>query len=565
MQDKLKSILKSDRFKNYLNCALLFFTIGFIVLVFGPVHISKNNNTLLNQKLLVIISLGCAGAALILASVSLLLKKHYKYLACILTGLLILCFVNATIIPFQATILDGRDLVTMEDDLGPVVRNIVLLVFMIIASYALHEYLKKISIPLLGLCLALTMFNQYELGAFKHTDKEAINKQRNEIIESASGFSTDKNILIIGVDSFQGTLVERTFDQNPYLLDYFDGFTFFSRAFSSFPYTNYSRSAILSGKEYSTTDLDYMANIINAYNDSFITDMQQNGIMVNGYGVDLIGVAPSVNNFIESKVDPKYMYGYALAASVARVAGYWPSNPFFGEVDTLILNSKLESVKAHEILLDNFHVEASAEKCLFFWDYTLHAPVVLSQNGEVVKQEERKNDEQALIDEITFECKQVNALFEKMKQNNVYDNTLIIILSDHGQHHGAAYRDSIGGDFVDGNKKNGNYVKIGTYNPAILIKPPFSTGAVEISQNDLWNGDLRAILNNYILDFTDISPIELAMDARKKNPVVKVMFAESGSNENEYLYSSIYHQTVEVTSLYDIPEVFAQKSGIRDE
>ena len=549
--------------QQYLHCSLILFTLLFIVFIFGPVHISRNNNTLLEVIFLCMIILSCAGVSVLLSCFVFLLRRKYKYMESILTGLLLLCFINATIIPFQATILDGRGLVTVSDDIWPVIRNILLLIFFIPISYVFRKNLRFVAVPLLIFCTAFTVYEQSSIKAILQNINESVPVQsREEILQSALTFSTGRNILVIGIDTLQGTVAEKTFLEYPNLLKDFDGFTLFTRAFTSFPFTNYSRPAIQSGNEYSSQDTDNIINELRAAEDSFMTDLKGSGVRINLFGLSLFNKfpTPTIDRFF---VGPRYMYGFAAAASVARLIGYWPSNPFFGDIQNHMLNIKLNSIEHYKILNERFTVNSGEDKCLFFWDYTLHRPIAISKDGHA-SDPARLTLEEAVINETYFGYTQLVRLFETMKTYKVYDNTLIIIVSDHG-HTDMTSKEHISffEDFADGYKRNGNYASSAFYNAVLFIKPPNAQGKAVITHNSAWNGDVRKLVNYYYHNFYYTSPIKVEAAIRAEKPEVKVLFMPRFLSNP--LYSSAAHETVSVRSLYDIPKAFGKRSGKVDE
>ena len=550
--------------QQYLHCSLILFTILFIIFRFGPVHISRNNNSLLDGIFLRRISLSCAGISILLSCFVFLLRRKYKYMESILTGLLLLCFINATIIPFQATILDGRDLVTVRDDIWPVIRNILLLILYIPISYVFRKNLRFVAVPLLIFCAAFTVYEQSSIKSiYKNMYGKAPVQSEEEILQSAVTFSTGKNILIIGIDTLQGTVAEKTFLKYPDFLKDFDGFTLFTRAFCSFPFTNYSRPAIMSGNEYSSQDTNLIINDFRAAEDSFMADLKDYGVRINLFGLSLFNKFPA-SVIYRFSVGSHYMYAYAAAASVARLTGYWPSNPFFGELSNHMLDVKLSSIELYKILNEHFTVNSGEDKCLFFWDYTLHLPIAISKDGRHISDLEGLTLEEAIINETYFGYTQLARLFEIMKKYKVYDNTLIIIVSDHG-HSDMTSKEHVSffEDFADGYKHNGNYASTSLYNTVLFIKPPNAQDKAVITHNSAWNGDVRKLVNYYYHNFYYTSPIKVEAAIRAEKPEVKVLSMPPHvlSNQN----SSAAHETVSVRSLYDIPKAFAKKSGIVDE
>jgi hypothetical protein len=481
-----------------------------------------------------------------------------------------LLFINSTIFPFKASILDGRELNTIFDDIIPVLRNLIVLFAFILFTIIQFKKVRYISLPILILLTVYLSIN----SIYKDVITIKSNYTQEEVLYNASTFSKSKNIVIIVMDSLQGTLAEKTFERNPEFINEFNGFTIFTRSFSSFPHTSYSKPVIQSGKLYSTTSKNNRVNTISSFDDSFISDMIDLDIPIFGLGIDSYNKFPSLIALDSISISPLINYNTSFSASIARVLGFWPLKTFFNiffndindklDVGAILINTKQKSKDLFDELLLKFNVEGDTDKCLYLWDYTLHTPIAFSREGEI-RSLEGITLEDALIDEIVFGYRQLIKLFKLMKQNEVYDNSLILIVSDHGNIYAASSKNtSISEDFINGNKYNGNKFNSIVYNSVLFVKPPKANDIPIITYDSAWNGDVRNIISFYMNNFRNISPIEVVSSIRLKKPYVDILFFDPTAPSSMY-ETSADHETVSVTSLYDIPYAFTEKSGIVDD
>ncbi|MCL2420453.1 MAG: hypothetical protein FWD03_01225 [Defluviitaleaceae bacterium] len=564
-----KDIFYSYKLRPYIHGALVIITTLFIVLIAGPVHIAAGGNMAIDGQLLLLAALICVGIGLLTASPIIFLGKKYKYLEGILTGLLLLVTLNAFIIPFQASILDGGELGTMADNIFPLIRNIALFIILFLVASKLRKNLRVVAIPLMIFTMALTIYNWQSA----HTSDSVWYTRQEEVLADATTFSTGRNVVVIVTDMFQGTIADHMFEQYPHLLDDFDGFTLFTRAFTSFPFTRFSREMIQSGSLYAVDDFDKGdpqsintgENTLAALHNSFMSDMAQAGARVNGFNISLQDEFPAVTHF-NPPMEPLRLYGYALAASAARLTGYWTPNPFGGHALDLVMADSVSSINAHNVLVENFNVSGDGDKLLYFWDYTLHTPVVFGRDGTIRPEPAEGDDAIALVDEMYFGINQLTRLFDTMKQHGVYDNSLIIIVSDHG--HGFGARDPLYlRNFTAGANSNGNFLGIFRYNTVLFVKPPYDRGTATISHDPAWSGDVRALIdfyfNNFYADAGD-SPEDVMRDIRAQNPNVGILFGRSELTMPDMWNSTAHHEIVTVRSLYDIPAAFRARSGVLD-
>jgi|GEM_PF-1644259 len=556
--------------RQYAHCVIVLFTLFFILFIFGPVYIAANaigGVHALDIAVLLLFFAGSVVAALFLAWVVHMLRHPYRYAESLLTGLLLSIFVNGLLFPFSHELIDDGSLGRLS--LLSLFRNLLMIVISIAIVSKFRKNLRLVAIPLLVVAMGYTIF---VYSGIEYVDDAARRTAEEEIFDSAATFSTHRNILVIVMESLQGTVAERVFLDYPYLLDGFDGFTLFTRAFSSFPNTSFSINAIRSGQLYFSDSTAFRDHAIASNSDNFLTDMRDHGVRGYAVGVPIPGggfPVPRVGQLLEP--NPIHQFGYAFAASIARTTGYWPPNPLTegGRGERHAGTSwKLESVLMHQQLIERFNVQDIGDNLLYLWDITLYHPHGLfTKTGEILNPMGGWGEAPSLINETYFGLSQLTRLFETMKANDVYDNTLIIIVGDHGirnshlagQRHLADFE-----DFQNGYRANGNIVPVHHYNTALFIKPPSSYGQAVITHNPAWNGDVRALVNHYFKHFYNTDPIDVVAGIRAENPEVSVIFARPQHTRREIMNSSEHHEIVYVTSLHEIAAAFAAHSGISE-
>ena len=566
---------KKNVLMKYLHCALTLFVILFIVFIHNPVHASVNIFILLDNILLIVVGLICLGVSLLFAGLVFLLRRKYRFLEGILNGLLILCFINAFLFPFRVSVFDGTAVATMQDNITPLIRNIVLFLLLINVGFFFRKYLRYVSVPLILVCIIFTLHSHIGFAVTLRSDEAWREpKSREEILLSAAEFSSDKNIVVIVVDMLQGTIAEESFYKYPEYLDLFDGFTIFTRGFSSFPFSSFTQLTVQSGVEYIIESDDFREHRLASEQDSFMMDMKNIGGRVEILQLES-RLFPSIHNvrYIPSSV----IYGYSLGASIARLTGYWPLQllitfdddmewPFHdihpGGIEWRV---KIHSIDLNNFLVDNLSVGDDMPKLLFFWNHLLHTPLAFDRHGDFLdintSYDIGANISHAL-EETLFVYTQLHELFEAMKRNNVYDNSLIILVSDHGHPAGSNQEHLANFEgFEYWYRFYGNERALNMYNTAFFIKPPYSRGPAEITHDDVWTGDVRSVINHYLDNFTNDSPIDVVANIRASNPYVTVAFIPSGTGSAMFTEQAS-HQQVRVSNVFDIRTAFAAHSRV---
>lgn len=562
--------------KQYGHCSFSFFTILFIIFVFSPTYIAAGAKELLNITVLPVVFCTCLAAALVLGLPAFLFYGNYRYVEGYVTGLLLLCFLNAFILPFQAEILDGKQEFTgiFENPL-PLVRSVILFLILSASAFLLRKPLRFTAVPLLLIAIVFSIIN-IQTARAEHS-KYNMGMSPQEVFDSASTFSTEENVIVIIADMLQGTIVERTFMEYPEHLETFDGFTVFPYTFSSFPFTLHSDAVIHSGSLYTRATMDYPDDVERATLDSFMMDKKNDGFAVNVLGTN-IHITREVFPILQtiSPERPWVAYISASSAALARVSGYWMSSPFtwmqpeeereeWAESESaLYINRKLSDIELMDALIDNLDVTDDEKKLLYFWYFGTHLPVLMTKDGQIDLDLIGWRIEIDIIDEAYFFFSQLGRLFEAMKAAGVYDNSLIIVVSDHGTHLppiSLSEHSEYMSAFTDGEEGYGNFRPVYFYNSVLMVKPPDTSGKAELTYDPAWNGDVRAIIEFYTQNSVNTTAADAVAGIRDRNPAVRVMFAPGGFIHTD---PADGHEFVYVSSLLEIAPAFIKHNAERE-
>ncbi len=377
-------------------------------------------------------------------------------------------------------------------------------------------------------------------------------------------FNPQTNVLVITLDMLQGTLVEKLFTTEPELFRHFDGFTIFSRSFSSYPFTTYSKPTIISGREAQGTGL----TLLETEQDSFATDLLSKGysvtgidffqtkITVNDKTINRLGTKEFIHDHLE-KPDYYYNYGFALTAAIARVFGYWPKNPFVDELMDMMVLEKIAGNATMKALISQINVQPDKQPhALFFWNAIPHFPVRYTRDGQL---KNMAPNEKTITEEAAYIITDISSLLQAMKDKGIYDSTLIIFMSDHGHSYLATeeHTKAIVG-FEDGFTGAGNYLAASVYNTVFFIKPPYAAGPPELTRDRAWSGDARAIINFYTDNFQNMDPRELLRRIRQAYPAPLILYVNDTSKNPQV--SDDFHQYVRAESLEGLRKSFAEKT-----
>ena len=287
----------------------------------------------------------------------------------------------------------------------------------------LNKYIKYTVIVISLMLSAATASFFFKPHFFdKKENVSATNKNLNT-------YSNNKNFIIFVADTVDATRFYEIVDNNKLFKD----FTGYKDTTSAYLYTRYSIPFLLSGTYYENQEdfvnfytriLDDSKVLNRLKNEKYIVDLYEPGIINNGESyknVDNIKSTNRFNLFNFIKVETKYAlykyspYGFKYFANITTLNFNsikedeyynYENDSFYKKLD-----DKIE--KTDNNMFKFIHIEGG------HGPYRYDKDVNLINNGTY---------EDSLKATITIIDKYIN----KLKENNVYDNSIIIITADHG-------------------------------------------------------------------------------------------------------------------------------------
>ena len=274
-------------------------------------------------------------------------------------------------------------------------------------------------------------------------------------LEQVYGFSRSKNVLHLVMDGFQadifGELVGED-RQGETFADALDGFTFYRNHLSAFPYTHMSLPALVSGKIYRNHE-PIETFRANTFGDQSIL----RSAIANGYELD-VAAAPALANWYRLggytntfdltdslHADPGQAVidetAQLLDLSLLRSLPHFVKRYVYNEqrwlIQPLVSESRVSQLQyfSHRFFLRRWHESMTAEREAPVYKMVhlmlSHNPMVVDEDCEFADQylyAEREN----VLNQSRCSLIEAVRLLEKMKHVGVYDQTLIVIMGDHG-------------------------------------------------------------------------------------------------------------------------------------
>ena len=260
-------------------------------------------------------------------------------------------------------------------------------------------------------------------------------------------YSSDKNFLMFVVDTVDGDVFEQLVNETPEYQEALRDFTYYSNTMSGYAYTELSMSQFLTGQWYEG-DVPFETYCTKALNESpFLADLQNRDYRMGFY----FGY-----NFFDKNSGPDRFVNLSLRTSeITTHPAFWrvilrmscvKNAPFDFKRLGYCLPEKLNGlIQKGPVGFENRFESDNAA----FWNYCQTTPVTTTGSDKVFKYihldgahpaflygphlEKVAGTEQATYPNSVGSCLYVIENYLNMlRENDCYDNTAILILSDHG-------------------------------------------------------------------------------------------------------------------------------------
>lgn len=332
---------------------------------------------------------------------------------------------------------------------------------------------------ILLLSIALLIFNA---GDAENSD---VGPRNTGYSEQFLTLSKQANVIHIVLDELQTSVLKSYFAQREVLEEPFDGFTLFTDAVANYSSTLVSIPSMLSGSYY-RNDSDVYRYAGKAIDHSpFLLSLKESGFTLDLQTIPELCSRISV--YPCSSIPPGTHFSTALLLLDLSLFKSAPTavKPLLLDgtswlISDTLLNNMHESSRyglAHalfEEFVAGLRVEDVAPSYKFFHSVITHSPQVYDQDCQI-KEKVASSSLASRQAEVTCAFRHVASLLAKLKSLEIYDQTLILISSDHGS------------NLVDGISPE---ISAGDTIPALhiaramaplMVKPFASSGAMKIS------------------------------------------------------------------------------------
>lgn len=526
-----KQINKRERLDiGLLAIAAILFSLTFLIC--GPIQLYLSNITELwfspNDLIGVCLLTGAIGSVVLFVVGTILIKPIRKIYVCILIGVSIGLYIQGNFVQTDYGVLNGNE-IAWEQYTSTAIWNTLLWIVCLIAPFAVliilkNDYRKCFCytasllslVQVLAICImALTTdYSTREIGGLYLSTKNLYN------------VSDKENVITFVLDMFDVEYFNEILKEEPSFLEPLDGFTFFNNTTCAYPTTKGSIPFMLTEKYYEN-EKTYSEYIIDAYHDTdFYDTLKKTGYKINLYTDELYVSNEALESYVENSIadELKVSSKAKLELYMLRLTAF-RYFPHIAKKYVWFYNGNFEDLKTvsgiddeiyasdnipyyQELKKSKLQIDNSSKYYTFIHLEGAHNPFNLNEDVTLI--------EDGTGSAIKKAKASLNIVFEYIKQlqqNNVYDNSLIIITADHG--------------FYDGSPTS----------PIFLIKTFNERGSLRISDVPISHANLHGtIMNELGLNTNNKYGISVFDISSKNAPVRRYLSYNWNSEwESEYL------------------------------
>jgi len=438
--------------KELIPAYIIAFCISFMLFIHEPIILYATNIEdiwfdiyILFLPMILLFVISTIGISLIYTLIYFISKKIFKkiniYNFCLLSSFFIFVYfyIQGNYLIGNLPPLDGTTIAWnnyINQNIISIVVLIVLIVVQVIlvlklkikkcikiAQYTSLAIVAMLTTSLTSLLLTTDIF------IYKKTPLQLTDKNINMV-------SKDKNFFIFLADAVDSVTFNKVLSNSEKYDNIFKDFTYYPDTLAAYAYTRDSLAFILSGiwNENKTSFIEFSTNALNE--SKFLNELNQRKYSIGLFTADLKWDGKrniEISNRIlqERKVDLIELYKNEIKYVLFKYLPYYLKQ--YSKIDSLDFDTTRNSGETYDYtnpnvynLLTNNEYDVVENKVFhLIHAHGGHAPFDLDENMNVI---ENGTYEQKLLATL----KLINAYLNKLKANNVYDNSVIIIMSDHG-------------------------------------------------------------------------------------------------------------------------------------
>lgn len=445
---------KEKQKKDWLPGVLMAAAISFLLFLYAPVDLYCSNidEFWFDFDVLLRIAVMMFGISLVTLTLLYLLAAWihpYLYRIGLAVGLavLLITYVQGNFLVGNLPVLDGTS-ISWEDysalQTESVILCIVVLAIVVLLFLLLKKQLFGKACMYIGACLSLMLLVTAITEVF---GSDALEPKLKLQISTKNEFvmSGEQNFVIFILDAADSREFSYLLEQDPEYKDIFADFTYYENTVGAYSCTRYAVPYILSGKWYEcdTSFEEYMEDLYNT--SPLIEELENRNYRIGLYEPDLHAQNNDVlrfDNIFEAEFKVKSYLGMArqeLKLVAYRYAPYWLKKycvlkqaAFDEQLEAGEGSGEITASMENRVFLDHLNaggitLDDTENSFKFIHLEGAHSPYVYDAEVNIID-ESQGTYAQNMEASVTLAERYLSAL----KKSGTYDNTAIIVMSDHG-------------------------------------------------------------------------------------------------------------------------------------
>lgn len=487
----LKRLLIQINSETVITAISVSFLLSFTLLFFSPATLYYTNifefDYSFSDIFPILIGLSIV-FGLLFSSVLLLLKgKCHQILIIIVVCLGVLFYTQGNILVWNYGFLNGQE-IDWNNYLLNGIFEILIWITVFLIAFLKPDKIYRSAIIISVFLIVIQSVGFLALAYFAPHEPEW--KQYTLSNDQMYDFSKNQNVIIIILDSFQSDVFQEIINEDENIKKELLGFVYYRNSLGGYPATTYSIPLILTGQYYNYS-MSFDRFIENSYMSSSLPKkMKESGYIVNIYDSPYL-VFPNKNmisNSQKNTIDyPNFITSRLMKLTVFRhlphfLKGLWysqmvesASNDRNGdELVFYLANDDLNFLAS----LNNITNDGNNFPMFKVYHFTgAHPPFRINKD---LQYEVLPYNRTGYIEQSKASLKITGAFLEKLKEMGYYDNSLIIIVGDHG-----IQENSYGLNISQLNRDVPlsliTNIRTSAGIPLVLVKPFNSNGSLTIS------------------------------------------------------------------------------------
>lgn len=413
--------------------------LSFTIFLLGPGHLYYHNILefpfAFSSILFTLLSLSLASSTLItLIVVPLVNLKLHRYVISLLFGICLALWLQGNLLLWDYGLLDGKSIDWQSKSSYGIIDSslwVGILLVSLLKSQFTYKYLKKGCIILFAIQLTSLFILVSAKESPSWTKYVADDKSKFH-------YSFNKNIIVLVIDTFQTDVFQEIIDENIQYKNIFDGFTYFRNSVGGYPTTYPSVPLLLTGQYY-----DNSIPIQDFFKKAYLSNSIPFKLKRLGYDVYL-----PIKNYIycDTQIASNLSFkrdlfhfkikeiAPLLSFTLFRYSPHYIKEILFGRPQKLIHATNPDmsinaDIKFLQKMMKQSEVSVKSNVFKFYHLRGLHDPLPFDENLQFKKIPQNRL---GYIKSAKGVLKITNDFLNTLKRLKTYDNSMIVIVADHG-------------------------------------------------------------------------------------------------------------------------------------